>query len=125
MFVTSFPEYARNIQSAIDNLLATGEALLIDLQIDARSTLQGFIAGALQLEDGAELHFREFIDVRRSDPRLMYAYHYQDANKDLVFRYDNARHRPALPQAEHRHTLSGIEPSHAPTFQEVLDEILA
>lgn len=124
MSTTNFPEYARQIQTAVDELIRTGEAHLSDLQIDARSTLRGYIAGLLQFQDGSELHFREFIDMNRLDPRLMYAYHYQDANKKLVFRYDNATHRPALSQLEHKHTPTDIEPSSAPTLSQVLDEIL-
>ena len=54
----------------------------------------------------------------------MYAYHYQDANRDLISRYDNAAHRPPLPQAEHKHTPSGVEISSAPTLTQVADEIL-
>ena len=54
----------------------------------------------------------------------MYAYHYQDPNESLVFRYDNAVHRPSLQQAEHRHTPAGVEVSPAPTLAQVMDEIL-
>ena len=54
----------------------------------------------------------------------MYAYHYQDAAQQLVFRYDNAAHRPALPQPAHVHTPSGIEPASPPALAAVLDEIL-
>jgi hypothetical protein len=124
MPTTSFPEYARNIQTAIDELIATGEARLLDLEIDSRSRLRGFIAGVLQFQNNAELHFREFVDTSQPDPRLMYAYHYQDDQKKLIFRYDNAAHRPALPQPDHKHTSSGVEPVNAPTFAQVLDEIL-
>ena len=41
-----------------------------------------------------------------------------------IFRYDNATHRPPLPQAEHRHTVSGVRPGPAPTLAQVMDEIL-
>jgi hypothetical protein len=74
--------------------------------------------------DGSELHFREFVNVSLPEPRLMYAYHYQDANKVLILRYDNAAHRPPLPQAEHKHTPAGVETSLAPTLAQVIDEIL-
>lgn len=124
MPITNFPEYARNLQVAIDELIATGEARLVDLEIDSRSRLRGFIAGVLQFQNDTELHFREFVDISQSDPRLMYAYHYQDDQKKLIFRYDNAPHRPALPQLDHKHTLDKIEPANAPTFGQVLDEIL-
>jgi hypothetical protein len=124
MPTSSFPEYARKVQAAIDELIATGEARLVDLEIDSRSRLRGFIAGVLQFQNDTELHFREFVDVSQSDSRLMYAYHYQDDQKKLIFRYDNAPHRPALPQLDHKHTSARIEPANAPTFGQVLDEIL-
>ncbi len=91
---------------------------------DQRSLLRGFIAGMLQFSDGSELHFREFVDVSSPEPRLMYAYHYQDASKVLILRYDNAAHRPPLPQAEHKHTPAGVEVSLVPTLAQVIDEIL-
>jgi hypothetical protein len=37
----------------------------------------------------------------------MYAYHYQDVERNLIFRYDNAAHRLALPYPAHKHTQSG------------------
>lgn len=86
--------------------------------------LRGFIAGVLRLTDGSELHFREFVDVSLAEPRLMYAYHYQDADQALIFRYDNAAHRPALPLSEHKHTQARVDVFPAPTFDLVLDEAL-
>jgi hypothetical protein len=64
------------------------------------------------------------VDTSLPEPRLMYAYHYQDANQTLIFRYDNAAHRPRLPQAEHKHTVEGVAVSPAPTLAQVVDEIL-
>jgi hypothetical protein len=104
-------------------VVATG-AVLVALQVDQRSIVRGFIAGTLQFDDGYTLHFREFVDVTQAEPKVMYAYHYQAANNNLIFRYDNAAHRPALPQPEHKHTRSVIELVRAPTLTEVLDEIL-
>lgn len=120
----SFPEYARGIEDVLDATVATGEAVLISIQIDQRSSLRGFIAGLLQFNDGSELHFREFADISLPEPRLMYAYHYQDANRSLILRYDNAAHRSPLPQPEHKHTPAGVEVSPAPTLAQVMDEIL-
>lgn len=124
MPATTFPEYARHIADTLNQVIATGEAVLLTLQVDQRSALQGFLAGALQFGDGAELHFREFVNISQSEPRIMYAYHYQDANADLIFRYDNAAHRPVLPHATHKHTPSGVEAAPAPTLVEVLDHVL-
>jgi hypothetical protein len=124
MPTTSFLEYARAIRSAVDNLIDSGDAVLVSLQVDQRSAVRGFIEGSLQFRDGSQLVFREFLDVTRREPRLMYAYHYQDEARLLLFRYDNAKHRPVLPQTSHRHAPSGIESTFSPTLTEVLDEIL-
>jgi hypothetical protein len=141
MPATNFPEYARKIQDVLDTCVAAGEAVLVSIQVDQRSSLRGFIAGLLQFSDASELHFREFVDTSLPEPKLMYAYHYQDANKALVFRYDNAAHTPPLPQAEHKHDnaahtppLPQAEHKHAPsgteifpppTLAQVVDEILS
>jgi len=124
MPATNFPEYARGIEEVLDAAVAAGEAVLVSIQTDHRSLLRGFIVGLLQFNNASELHFREFVDTSLPEPRLMYAYHYQDANKDLIFRYDNAAHRPPLPQAEHKHTSSGVQVSPAPTLAQVVDEVL-
>jgi len=124
MPVITFPEYARTIQDVLDAVVATGEANVVNVRKDQRSFLRGFIAGMLHFSDGSELHFREFVDVSLPEPRLMYAYHYQDVNRMLILRYDNAAHRPPLPQAEHKHTPAGVEVSLAPTLAQVIDEIL-
>lgn len=124
MFATSFPEYARQIEDVLNAVVVTGEATVVDLRIDHRSSLRGFLSGTLRFGDDSELHFREFVDTSQPEPRLMYAYHYQDANKALVFRYDNAAHRPPLLQAEHKHMPGAVDISHAPTLGEVVAEIL-
>lgn len=120
----SFPEYARGIQDILDFAVAATDATLVRIEIDARSSQHGLVAGLVRFNDASELHFREFVNTNLAEPRLMYAYHYQDANTALIFRYDNAAHRPLLPQPEHRHTSSGIQVSPAPTLAKVLDEIL-
>lgn len=78
----------------------------------------------MHFEDGSELHFREFADITLDEPRVMYAYHYQDASRNLIFRYDNAAHKPPISQAEHKHTSQGIHAAKAPAFEAVINEIL-
>jgi len=124
MPATTFPEYVQSLTEVLDTVIATGEAVLVALQVDQRSGVRGFIGGTLQFDDGCTLHFREFVDVTQAEPKIMYVYHYQDADHTLIFRYDNAAHRPALPQPEHKHTRSAIELVRAPTLIAVLDEVL-
>jgi hypothetical protein len=70
------------------------------------------------------LHFREYLDPSAPEPRQMYAYHFQAADGQLVFRYDNAVHRPPLPAREHKHMPDGIIVTLPPTLEQVIDEIL-
>lgn len=119
----SFQAYLEDIQDVLNKVVLTGDAGLIEFQAESRSATRGFIAGVLRLDNGSELHFREYIDTTQAQPRLMYAYHFQDGDKQLRFRYDNAAHRPRLTQPEHKHTVAGVEVSAAPTLQQVLDEI--
>jgi hypothetical protein len=124
MPAATFPEYARQMTETLEQVVAIGDAVMLTLQVDQRSAIRGFIAGSLQFADGSTLHFREFVDVSQAEPKLMYAYHYQDANHRLIFRYDNAAHRPTLPSSTHKHTESGVEVSPVPTLSEILDHIL-
>ena len=124
MPAANFPEYARSLQADLDKVVATGEAVLVTLQVDQRSAVRGFIAGSLQFHNGSTLSFREFVDLSQTEPKVAYAYHYQDADHNLIFRYDNAAHRPALVQPEHRHGRSGVDVSPVPTLPEILDQIL-
>jgi hypothetical protein len=108
----------------LNQVVATGEIVLSAFQVDQRSAVRGLIAGILQFDDGSELHFREYIDLTQAEPKIMYAYRYQDTDHHLIFRYDNAAHKPALPQPEHQHTPLGIEAFPVPTLAAVLDRIL-
>jgi hypothetical protein len=108
----------------LNTVIAASQAVLLNIQIDQRSAVRGYISGSLQFHGGSELHFREFVDLSLPEPRLMYAYHFQDAEKALIVRYDNAVHRPLLTQAEHKHTPSGVQVAPAPTLAQVVDEIL-
>ncbi len=48
MPATNFPEYAREIEDVLDAAVAAGEATLVSIQIDQRSSLRGFITSVLQ-----------------------------------------------------------------------------
>ncbi|MFM7171968.1 MAG: DUF6516 family protein [Caldilinea sp.] len=125
MSTIKFPEYVRRIQITLNEVVATGHAVSVEFQSDQRSTTKGLLAGTLFFADGTELHFREYIDLLAPEPRHMYAYHYQDADAQLIFRYDNALHRPALPAREHKHTVDSITVMLPPTLEQVIDEILS
>jgi hypothetical protein len=123
--VVSFHDHCQPIVHLIERLLELEEIRLADFQIDERSSLRGYIAGVLHFEDGSQLHFREFVDVALPRPRNMYAYHYQNQAGQMIFRYDNALHRPTLLQRDHKHLRNGqIELTTAPTLIDIVNEIL-
>jgi len=124
MPAANFPEYVRELQTTLNEASALGAVEVTTLQVDQRSALRGLVTGSLQFGDGSTLHFREFVDLSQAEPKLTYAYHYQTAAAVLIFRYDNATHRPPLSQAAHKHMLTGIEVSSIPTLREIVDQIL-
>ena len=55
--------------------------------------------------------------------KVSYAYQYQDREGELIFRYDNAVHRPALGFKKHKHTKDRVITEHTlPDVSEIVDE---
>lgn len=71
------------------------------------------------------MHFREYLDVAGERvEKLAYSYHFEDADNNLVFRYDNAKHKPALSFTEHKHVgANDIIQASSPSVDLVLAEI--
>ena len=56
---------------------------------------------------------------------MSYAYQYQDSEGNLIFRYDNAKHRPELRIESHKHLADGsISGASLPDIFDLVDEIL-
>ena len=124
MRATSFPEYANNVTAVLNRIVAANLGRLVDFQIDQRSMLRGLIAGVLFFNDESQLHFREYVDLTLEQYRVMYAYHSQNAVNDMIFRYDNAAHRPTLPKPEHKHTAAGVIIAEPPLLADIISEAL-
>ncbi|MFQ5641736.1 MAG: DUF6516 family protein [bacterium] len=125
MPATTFLEHATHIQFLLNKFSASNAIQRFELRVDQRSKFRGFIAGLVVFPGESELHFREFVDLTKTDAKLMYAYHYQNAKNALIFRYDNAAHKPALTQPDHKHTPDEIILCpHPPNLVAVIDEIL-
>jgi len=55
---------------------------------------------------------------------LDYRYHFQDAGNQLLFRYDNTPHFPALSTfPHHRHLKDRVVPASKPSLADVLNEV--
>ena len=116
--------YFTQIKRIIDQYAATSFVLEAQMHFDMRPGDQGYLTGTLIFADDSKLHFSEYVDhTGEVVDKLMYTYHYQDTGNQLIFRYDNALHKPALPSVAHKHLPTQIIAAPAPTLDEVLAEI--
>lgn len=115
-------QYFAYLESLIENYGAIRTKAIVK---DKRSEHVGYFRAELFFHDGSSLHVREFVFTRSEIDRYTYVYHYQDADNQLIFRYDNTRHFPELPNfPHHKHTPEGPVPVPEPDLSAVLDEIL-
>jgi hypothetical protein len=118
-------EYQTQIISVIDRYARTNLITFSEIILDARSPKIGVIRGTIEFIDGAQLFFTEYVDCRYRLEKLNYSYHCQDFNGTLIFRYDNAAHKPVLPHRNHKHETSGnIVASEPPEISAILDEVM-
>ncbi|MDP1544642.1 MAG: DUF6516 family protein [Anaerolineales bacterium] len=97
-----------------------------NVNLEKRGDLAGFIRGEVEFRDGSSLlFFRELMDLRSPLQKVMYAYHYQKADGELIFRYDNtAHHRSISTFPVHKHLMGGdVISSEVPSLEQVLREI--
>jgi hypothetical protein len=119
-------DYFAQIKAVVDQYAVARFVLDVKVNFETRPGEQGYLAGSIIFVDGSALHFTEFLDVvGETTDKLMYTYHYQDAQERLIFRYDNARHRPLLHSLEHKHTPEQVVETPTPTLEDVLAEIVA
>jgi hypothetical protein len=117
--------YFQQIKTLIDRYAATEFVLDSQVSFDLRPGDQGYLNGLVVFVDGSMLYFREFVDAFEGNiDKVMYTYHYQDSTSGLIFRYDNALHKPALAFRDHKHLPAQIDKTDVPTLQDVLAEIL-
>jgi hypothetical protein len=117
--------YFDQVKALINKYAGTRFVLDAKVSFEMRPGEQGYLTGSLTFTDGSTLQFSEFLDSAAGGvAKLMYTYHYQDARKQLIFRYDNAYHRPPLRSLEHKHIPGQVTGSPAPTIEDVLAEIV-
>lgn len=113
-------------QSMLDLLAALPFVESSNVNLEKRGDLAGFIRGEVEFRDGFSLlFFRELMDLRSPLQKVMYAYHYQKADGELIFRYDNtAHHRSISTFPVHKHLMGGdVTSSEIPSLEQVLREI--
>ncbi len=117
-------EYLRDLTAIAADLTETGLILSSELTSNFRTSKIGLVKGNMLFTDDSTLFFKEYLDLRYVIEKEMYAFHYQDENGRLLFRYDNASHRPSLDFTDHKHIGGQIIPSDPPDLRDVLEEII-
>ncbi len=122
MLLRNYLELFRRSVGKLENY---GYTESIEIKEEIRPNKQGIIKANIVLVDGSVLHIKEYIDAKYKIEKVSYAYQYQDRNGGLIFRYDNAVHRPALGFKEHKHKKDGviIEAS-LPDTSAIIDEVV-
>ncbi|NJN21652.1 MAG: hypothetical protein HC812_11325 [Leptolyngbya sp. RL_3_1] len=118
-------EYIEKVRSGLQIFDDYGLAEQIDFTAEIRPGSQAILKAAVILIDTSELYIRDFLIARGNIQHLSYAYQYQKRDGALIFRYDNAKHRPPLGFNEHRHDASGdIIPADPPAINSLVMEII-
>lgn len=119
-----FNTYQTNIITIIQKYMDDEWILSFSFSVDSRSDYVGFIQGNLEFSQGSRLFFKEYIDLQESIEKLSYSFHYQDYENNLIFRYDNAKHKPDLGYTNHKHIKNKIIKSETPNIEQVILEII-
>lgn len=86
---------------------------------------QGYIGGTVMFDNGDRLDFVEVVNTGRA-AKIKYRYQYMNADRVMLFRYDNAPHHHHIPTfPHHKHEAEQIISSDEPTLERVLLEIAA
>ena len=118
-------KYIVSFRRSIELLDDYGFAELITYKEERRAGKQVIINAEIVLVDGSRLIIREYVGSKYGLEKLSYAYQYQDSDGNLIFRYDNAAHKPALNSPNHRHAENGeIEIIDPPEIQTLIDEVI-
>jgi hypothetical protein len=123
--MTQLHRYLTRVQAT---LLSRREIEIETLEIFDRSDKIGQsseLYAVVRFYDGSQLQIVEKLIVEAyALLKTRYAYHYQQADDTLVFRYDNAPHHPEVPtHPHHKHIGEEVVATQPPDISEVLREI--
>ena len=116
-------DYYGRFVKVIEDYLSAG--LIIDhkIEIDARTNKLGLVRGTVKFINDSQLSFTEYIDLKYKTEKIAYSYHYQGSEHNLIFRYDNAKHKYPLGFANHKHIPDSVIQSEIPDIGTILKEI--
>lgn len=117
-------EYVTLIADTIEEYSKTNLIVHSNIRSDIRTSKIGNVSGSLVFIDESKLFFMEYLDLRYKPQKLSYSFHYQNKDDELIFRYDNAEHKPKLTFEGHKHLSDAIIEAGVPDLAAVLEEII-
>ncbi|MBI4688505.1 MAG: hypothetical protein HY756_12160 [Nitrospirae bacterium] len=118
-------EYLSGLMEIIDEYSKTDFIIDSELSTDFRTEKIGIIKGSITFSNDSKLIFAEYLDLRYKIEKLNYSFNYQKQDGVLIFRYDNAKHKPPLDTPGHKHLPDGkVFAAEAPSLKDVLAEIV-
>jgi hypothetical protein len=121
----SLHESIEQVRSGLQTFDDYGLSERIDFSAEIRPGCQAVLKATVTFIDTSELYIREFLIEQGTIQHLSYAYQYQKQDGTLIFRYDNARHRPPLGFDRHKHNSDGnIVPAEFPPIEFLVLEII-
>lgn len=120
--MSEIEEYLKSLEILLDSVPLK---LSTTLQTENRGDVALYVKIDIVFNDESELHTKEYFAKVIGLTKVAYSYHYQDDNKELIFRYDNAEHHPEIKTVPyHKHLKDSISPADEIDLKNVLDEIL-
>ena len=114
------------LRQALEKFQDYGFAEHVEFHQEIRPGKQAVINATVVLVNTSVLYIKEYINARYKVEIVAYAYQYQTKDGQLIFRYDNAEHKPSLPSKEHKHVSNKkVIISALPDIFELVDEVIA
>lgn len=118
-------EYIDRVQVGLQTFDDYGLSAQMEIAAELRPGAQATLKAKVEFVDDSSLHIRAFLFGQDSCTLVSYAYQYQKPSGALIFRYDNAKHRPDLGFECHKHQLDGsIVAAAPPEIGALVDEVI-
>ncbi|NIM16587.1 MAG: hypothetical protein GTO45_31790 [Candidatus Aminicenantes bacterium] len=115
-------DYILQVKTSIEKRPSVLSSKLI---VDNRGDVVLYLKGEIVFTNQSELHFKEYIVSIPQLKKIAYSYHYQDAEKNMIFRHDNAEHHPELENfPHHKHVDQQTVSSEEVSLDDILDSIV-
>lgn len=117
-------EYLSDLVKIIDEYSKAGLITDSKLSTDFRTEKIGIIEGVVTFCNNSKLIFTEYLDLKYKPQKINYSFHYQKEDDKLIFRYDNAKHKPSIDASGHKHLPDGkVVATEHPLLKEIFAEI--